>query len=227
MKSMSTLRFTAGVGVNFSGTCGLRLVWRARKPLPCDHLVHSVTHSGVIRSSAQPARVGHTTAGPKLSTISWVPASLSKPPLDAVFSSVCLLLPFVHVALKLRSLQLHPPRCVASRYFNVSRVATRETLKYRRLKNTGRLGGSRWGWILQIKYRVIQTARARALSLSEGNAHNCTRCADHPAIGQQAPVVFLVAAVKGARGGCDAVRDSVYSYIAGRLQILLDDTIQY
>ena len=108
---MSTLRFTAGVGVNFSGTCGLRLVWRARKPLPCDHLVHS----GVIRSSAQPARVGHTTAGPKLSTISWVPASLSKPPLDAVFSSVCLLLPFVHVALKLRSLQLHPPRCVASR----------------------------------------------------------------------------------------------------------------
>ena len=134
MKSMSTLRFTAGVGVNFSGTCGLRLVWRARKPLPCDHLVHSVTHSGVIRSSAQPARVGHTTAGPKLSTISWVPASLSKPPLDAVFSSVCLLLPFVH-ALKLRSLQLHPPRCVASRYFNVSRVACRAQL--------GRLGGSR------------------------------------------------------------------------------------
>ena len=78
-----------------------------------------------------------------------------------------------------------------------------------------------------ILYRVIQTARARALSLSEGNTHNCTRCADHPAIGQQAPVVFLVAAVKGARGGGDAVRDSVYSYIAGRLQILLDDTIPY
>ena len=33
--SMSTLRFPAGVGVGFSGACGLSLVWRARKPLPC------------------------------------------------------------------------------------------------------------------------------------------------------------------------------------------------
>ena len=32
---MSTLRFPAGVGVGFSGACGLSLVWRARKPLPC------------------------------------------------------------------------------------------------------------------------------------------------------------------------------------------------
>ena len=33
--TMSTLRFPAGVGVGFSGACGLSLVWRARKPLPC------------------------------------------------------------------------------------------------------------------------------------------------------------------------------------------------
>ena len=31
--SMSTLRFTAGVGVGFSGACGLPMVLRARKPL--------------------------------------------------------------------------------------------------------------------------------------------------------------------------------------------------
>ena len=32
---MSNLMFTAGVGVGISGACGLPLVWRARKPLPC------------------------------------------------------------------------------------------------------------------------------------------------------------------------------------------------
>ena len=32
---MLTVRLTAGVGVGFSGACGLPLVWRARKPLPC------------------------------------------------------------------------------------------------------------------------------------------------------------------------------------------------
>ena len=47
---MPTLRFTAGVGVIFSGAGGLRLVWRARKPLSC-----------ALRSSAAPARVGHAT----------------------------------------------------------------------------------------------------------------------------------------------------------------------
>ena len=31
---MLTLRFTAGVGVGFSGACGPPLVWRARKPYP-------------------------------------------------------------------------------------------------------------------------------------------------------------------------------------------------
>ena len=45
---MSTLRFTAGDGVSFSGACGLLLVWRARKPLPC-----------ALMSSATPAPVGH------------------------------------------------------------------------------------------------------------------------------------------------------------------------
>ena len=38
-QSMSTLRFTEGVGVGFSGACGLPLVWRVRKSLshslPC------------------------------------------------------------------------------------------------------------------------------------------------------------------------------------------------
>ena len=42
------LRFTAGVGVRSSCACGLRLVWRGRKPLPC-----------ALKSSATPARVGH------------------------------------------------------------------------------------------------------------------------------------------------------------------------
>ena len=32
---MLTVRLTAGVGVGFSGACGLPLVWRVRKPLPC------------------------------------------------------------------------------------------------------------------------------------------------------------------------------------------------
>ena len=49
-KLMSTLRFAPGVGVCSSGACGLRLVWRARKPLPC-----------ALRSSATPARVGRAT----------------------------------------------------------------------------------------------------------------------------------------------------------------------
>ena len=50
-----------------------------------------------------------------------------------------------------------------------------------------------------------------------------------PPFGQQAPAVFscLVAAVNGARGGFDAVRASIYSYIPGRLQILLDNTITF
>jgi hypothetical protein len=33
LPSMSTLRFTAGVGVGFSGACGLPMALRARKPL--------------------------------------------------------------------------------------------------------------------------------------------------------------------------------------------------
>ena len=42
--------FTAGVGMRSSGACGLRLVWRARKPLP-----------SALRSSATPARIDHDT----------------------------------------------------------------------------------------------------------------------------------------------------------------------
>ena len=60
---MSTLRFTAGVGVSFSGACGLPLVWRAGKPLHCA-LRPSATPNGVQpapQSTISAAFVGHAT----------------------------------------------------------------------------------------------------------------------------------------------------------------------
>ena len=47
--------FTAGVGVSFSGTFRLPLVWGARKPVP-----------RALRSSAKPALVGHERGAPVL-----------------------------------------------------------------------------------------------------------------------------------------------------------------
>ena len=44
--------FTAGVGVGISGACGLPLVWRVRRPLPC-----------ALRWLANPA-LGHERCAP-------------------------------------------------------------------------------------------------------------------------------------------------------------------
>ena len=48
---MSTLRFTAGLGM--PGACGLRLVWRARTPLPCAHRSSAKSSGAFIRSSTE------------------------------------------------------------------------------------------------------------------------------------------------------------------------------
>ena len=63
------MRFTAGVGVSFSGACGSRLVWHARKPLPC-----------ALRSSANPLSSVTSGAPPVHALFSIPPSSFSLSP---------------------------------------------------------------------------------------------------------------------------------------------------
>ena len=97
---MSTLRFTAGVGVGFSGACGLPLVWRARKPLPC-----------ALGSSADFA-LGHEWRAPVPKHHLLFLGFCLRPhwTQSARLFSVSLFFMLVRVALKLRSLRLPPPR---------------------------------------------------------------------------------------------------------------------
>ena len=96
---MSNLWFTAGVGVGISGACGLPLVWRARKPLPC-----------ALRSSANPA-LGHerrASVPEHHHLVLGLCLSLPRMQLSLLFS-VSLFSLLVRVSLKLRSLRYHPP----------------------------------------------------------------------------------------------------------------------
>ena len=96
---MPTLWFIAGVGVSSSSACGLPLVCRARKPLPC-----------ALRSSATPALAGdapvlqHHPQGLGLGlclclSLQWKQLSL----VYFFVPSACA------CALKLRSLRIHTP----------------------------------------------------------------------------------------------------------------------
>ena len=93
---MSNLMFTAGVGVGISGACGLPLVWRARKPLPC-----------ALRWLAEPA-LGHEQCAPvhrHQHPVLGLCLSLHRMQLSLPFSVFVFFLR-VRVALKLRSLRL-------------------------------------------------------------------------------------------------------------------------
>ena len=97
---MLNLRFTAGVGVGISGACGPPLVWCARKPLP-SALMSSAALALGLEEHRLP--VMGLCLRPK-----WLQLSL--------LFSLSLLFLLMRVALKLRSLRLNTPPCVASRY---------------------------------------------------------------------------------------------------------------
>ena len=65
------MRFTAGVGVSFSGACGLPLVWRAGKPLHCA-LRPSATPNGVQPAPQSTISAASSVTPPCSSTILWV-----------------------------------------------------------------------------------------------------------------------------------------------------------
>ena len=123
---MLNLRFTAGVGVGFSGACGLALGWRARKLLPC-----------APRSSADLAP-GHERGGPVPKhhppvlglclSLHWMQPSL--------LFSVSLLFLLVRVALpmKLQSLRYHTPRLCRIAVFSIQTIVLSRVTS---LKGTG------------------------------------------------------------------------------------------
>ena len=105
--SLLNLRFTAGVGVGISGACGPPLVWRARKPLLSALRSSAALALGLARQRAPVPEHRLPVLGLCLRP-QWMQTSL-------LFSSSLLFL-LVCVALKLRSLRLNTPPCVASRY---------------------------------------------------------------------------------------------------------------
>ena len=105
---MLTLRFTAGVGVGFSGACGPPLVWRARKPLPCALRSPASLALGLERRRAPVPEHCLAVLGLCLRPHGMSPSLL--------FSSSLLFL-LVRVALKLLRFGFTPLVCVASRSF--------------------------------------------------------------------------------------------------------------
>ena len=109
---MLTLRFTAGVGVGFSGACGPPLVWRARKPLPC-----------ALRSPASLALGLERRRAPvherRLPVLRLCPRPhWTAPPMAASCSSLfyfCALSVYVCRSDVLRSLRLNPLSSVSHR----------------------------------------------------------------------------------------------------------------
>ena len=112
---MLTLRFTAGVGVGFSGACGPPLVWRARKPLPCALRSPASLALGLERRRAPVPEHCLAVLGLCLRPHGMSPSLL--------FSSSLLFL-LVRVALKLRSLRFHSPRLCRIAVFSIHTVVS-------------------------------------------------------------------------------------------------------